>query len=240
MRVLVLLILVSCATAPSKRTPKLPTNLVVLDHKWFKVHYDPKLRLARYVEYQVTRENLLVKRAKRRDKFIADPILVSSNLPYVNPDEYQYKFTGFQRGHLAPSADFTFSQEANDRTFVMSNMAPQTRRLNAGAWKRLEEQVRRWACGEEKLTVITGPIFHGNDPALPSGLTIPQRFFKIVIDETPPRKTVAFIHHQLDPKTTTKYREFPVEEVERQAGITFPVRFPKESGPWKSEDCQPR
>ena len=234
MRFLLLLVLFSCATPPAKqKTPQ----LVTLDHKYFKVHYDPKLRLARYVEYKLERKNLLVKAGKRRNKFIPDPLLVKSGGPFVTTKEYSH--TGYDRGHLAPSADFTFSQEANDLTFVMSNIAPQTPLLNRGVWKNLEEQVRFWACGEEKLTIITGPIFHGNDPKLPSGLTIPQRFFKIVIDETPPRKTIAFIHHQKDPKTTMPYREFPVSEVERQAGITFPVEFPEGSGKWKSEDCLP-
>lgn len=233
-RIMILLFLASCASAP----PKPKSQLVLLDHKYFKVHYDPKIRLARYVEYRLNRENLLVKNGKRRNKFIPDPILQDSGLPFVTTKEYTR--TGFDRGHLAPSADFTFSQEANDLTFVMSNIAPQTKLLNRGVWKKLEEQVRFWACGEEKLTIITGPIFHGNDPKLPSGLTIPQRFFKIVVDETPPRKTIAFIHHQKDPKTTLPYREFPVSEVERQSGLTFPMKFPPGSGKWKSEDCLPR
>lgn len=233
-KVLLLIFMFSCATSP----PRHKSKLVILDHKFFKVYYDPKIRLARYVEYTLKRENLLEKRGKRRNKFIPDPILVETGHPFVTTKEYTR--TGFDRGHLAPSADFTFSQGANDLTFVMSNIAPQTKLLNRGVWKNLEEQVRFWACGEEKLTIITGPIFHGKDPKLPSGLTIPQRFFKIVIDETPPRKAIAFIHHQKDPKTTMPYREFPVSEVERQSGLTFPVKFPEGSGKWKSEDCLPK
>lgn len=233
-RVFALLILFSCATQPVRHKSK----LVTLDHGYFKVHYDPEIRLARYVEYTLKREHLLTKAGKRKNKFIPDPILVNSHQPFVTTKEYTR--TGYDRGHLAPSADFTFSQEANDLTFVMSNIAPQRPNLNRGVWKKLEEEVRKWACGEEKLTVITGPIFHGNDPKLPSGLIIPQRFFKIVIDETPPRKTIAFIHHQKDPKTTMAYREFPVSEVERQSGLTFPVKFPDGSGKWKSEDCLPK
>jgi endonuclease G len=236
---LLLLLVVSCATT-KKTTSKIPPKsgtLVTLDHKWFKVHYDPKIRLARYVEYTLEKKNLLTKGGKRKDKFIADPMLEKSQLPYATPLEY--KKTGFDRGHLAPARDFSFSQEANNETFVMSNMAPQTPNLNRGAWLKLEEQVRYWACGEEKLTVITGPIFVGNEPRLPSGLIIPQRFFKIVIDETPPRKTRAYIHHQKDPKTSMNYREFPVSEVERATGLTFHRQFPHSDGDWKSENCLP-
>lgn len=232
-----LLLLAACAspgTAPVRHTHK----LVTLDHEFFKVHYDPKLRLARYVEYTLKRDDLLVKKGKRKNRFRPDPQLVVAGLPYVTTKEYTR--SGFHRGHLAPSADFAFSQEANDRTFYLSNIAPQTRLLNGGVWKKLEEQVRRWACGEKKVTVITGPIFSAGDSTLPSGLVVPQRFFKIIVDETPPRKTIAFIHHQRDPKTSMKYREFPVSEVERQSGLTFPAAFPQGGGDWKSEDCQPR
>ena len=235
MRFLILFILFSCAQAPVRHTTK--NKLVVLDHRWFKVHYDPQIRLARYVEYTLERENLLHKLGKRKNKFIPDPILVKSNLPFATTKEYTR--TGFDRGHLAPSADFTFNQAANDQTFVMSNIAPQTKLLNRGVWKNLEKQVRFWACGEKKLTILTGPIFGPTDKTLPSGLIIPQRFFKIIIDETPPRKVRAYIHHQKDPKTTMPYREFPVSEVERASGLSFPHSFPKESGEWKSEDCLP-
>ena len=126
MRFLLLFILFSCAHQTARVQPK--NNLVVLDHKYFKVHYDPELRLARYVEYTLLRENLLHKMGKRKNKFIPDPILVNSHLPFVTTKEYTR--TGYDRGHLAPSADFTFSQEANDTTFVMSNIAPQTKLLN--------------------------------------------------------------------------------------------------------------
>ncbi len=235
-RILLLFFLAACASPGKQRTPK--TSYLTLDHTWFKVHYDPKIRLARYVEYTLERKNLLQKYGKRRDKFFPDPILENMRIPHTIPDEY--KNTGYDRGHLAPAADFSFSQKANDETFVMSNIAPQTKRLNRGVWKKLEEEVRYWACGEGKLTILTGPIFHGNDPKLPSGLVIPQRFFKIIIDETPPRKVRAYIHHQKDPKTSMTYCGFPVSEVERQTGITFPINFPKGGGVWKSEDCLPR
>lgn len=236
MRLLLLLILASCASAPPK--PKLPPTVVTLDHKWFRVHYDPKLRLARYVEYTLKRENLLGKAGSRRDHFIPDPQLERMNLPHVVPEEY--KKTGYDRGHLAPAADFSFSQEANDETFVMSNIAPQSKTLNRGAWLKLEKEVRRWACGEEKLTVITGPVFSKSDARLPSGLTVPGRFFKIIVDETPPRKARAYIYQQSDPKTVLEERRVSTADVERETGISFPQAFPKDGGTWKSEDCQPK
>lgn len=234
MRLILLLVLFSCASAP----PRHKSKFIALNHTWFTVHYDPKIRLARYVEYKLKKENLTQKLGKRRDKFIPDPILVESGIPHAT--QADYKKTGFDRGHLAPAADFSFSQTANDETFVFSNIAPQTKLLNRGAWLNLEKQVRRWACGEGMVTVITGPIISESDRRLPSGLVIPQSFFKIIIDETPPRKSLAFIHHQNDPKNSMDEREVDPSYVEKVTGITFPVKIPRSNGGWKSEDCQPK
>ena len=92
--VLLLLLVVSCATVQKKPATKAAPksgDLVSLDHKWFKVHYDPKIKLARYVEYTLERRNLTESRAKRRNKFLPDPILVKSGLPHVGRVLYSYR-----------------------------------------------------------------------------------------------------------------------------------------------------
>ncbi len=233
-RLLLIFILASCSSAP----PRHKSKFVALNHTWFTVHYDPKIRLARYVEYTLKREHLTEKLGKRRDKFIPDPVLVESGMPYAHGADY--KNTGYDRGHLAPAADFSFSQVANDETFVYSNIAPQTKLLNRGAWLRLEMQVRKWACGEGEVTIITGPVITGKEKHLPSGLVIPESFFKIIIDETPPRKSLAFIHHQNDPKNSMDEREVDPSYVEKVTGITFPKEIPRMNGGWNSKDCQPK
>lgn len=190
-----------------------PTQkLIEIDHQYFKIGYDPDLRLARYVIYQVTAEQLKSKKATRRNRFKADPYLVEKGISHVKPTEYAG--SPYHRGHLAPAADFAWSQEASDLSFVMSNMAPQKRNLNSDAWLKLENQVRRWACGEGKLTVITGPILSDDMPQLQSGLKIPHRFFKIVIDETPPRKILSFIYNQQDRGDVLKQRITLINKIE--------------------------
>lgn len=214
-------------------------RLIELNQKYFVVQYDPEYKLAKYVRYTMTAEQLRIHSAKRRDKFHPDP-----QLPVklqVTPKEYSR--SGYDRGHLAPAADFSYSQEANDATFVMSNMAPQTGNLNRNSWKDLEEQVRRWACGEEKVTVITGPIFAPEMAHLKSGLVIPPQFFKIVIDETPPRKVLAFIYNQSDRGKLVPQRMVPLQEVldkiheKFSADFQEPIRQPSQLNTWKEKNC---
>lgn len=248
----ILLLISTCATKPTvSMVSTRPTQYlsssqtIILDHKYFKIAYDQEKRLARYVVYQLTAEHLSNKAADRKNKFKADPILKEKNIPYVLPGEYTR--SNFDRGHLAPSADFAWSQEANDLTFVMSNMAPQSPNLNRDAWKRLEDQVRKWACGEKVVSVITGPILRAGLPRLKSGLEIPQEFFKIVIDETPPVKMISFIYHQSDRGDVLAQRVIPVSKIEESTGIAlnheFPqmkshrVRLPASLNEWKEDDC---
>ena len=76
-----------------------------------------------------------------------------------------YRNSGYDRGHLAPAADFssafTTSSSSNDNndedvvdkkindTFTLTNISPQLSQFNRLVWLRLEEFVRRVATQEE-------------------------------------------------------------------------------------------
>lgn len=222
-----------------------PENHIEIDHKYFKVSYDTAYRLPKYVIYKLHAEKLKMKQVKRKDRFRADPILKERNLPFVIPKEYSK--SGFDKGHLAPSADFAWSSEANDATFLMTNMVPQSPSLNRDAWKKLEEKVRLWACGEEIITVITGPILKAGLPRLKSGLSVPKSFYKIIIDETPPRKAVSFIFHQKDKGDVILKRLVSLGEVENLTNLSFSSylkgtkvstkRAPASLDDWREVDC---
>lgn len=247
----VLAFLIGCQTQTVKTTeviysqenPILPSSdLVALDHKYFVINYDKKYRLARSITYTLTDSQLKASRpGTRKDSFRQDEILKKLKLPLVKVDEY--KNTNYDKGHLANSADFTFSDEANRSTFVMSNMVPQTGHLNRDAWGALEDQVRLWACGEQKVTIISGPILKPNLKTLPSGLAIPEEFYKIIIDETPPHKMLAFIYTQADNKTVTpKDRAITLTALKQKTSHQLATKeipnYPVESlDKWNSKNC---
>ncbi len=252
-KILLLLVLLSgCATKgpvlSSKSREKTIDGkpvTVVIDHTYFKIVYNTQRRLAEYVSYDLTADHLSAKEAQRANKFIIDPKLMEQNLPFVAPSEYVR--SGYDRGHLAPSGDFAWDQSVNDTTFVMSNMAPQSPNLNRDSWRRLEDQVRKWACGEGKITVITGPVLSENLPKMKSGLEIPQKFFKIIIDQTPPKKTISFIYDQEDRGNMLAKNMVPVKNVEAATGVAFmnvfpdlkneKTRLPASMNDWKEADC---
>jgi endonuclease G len=255
---LLLTFLSGCATKPvmspkdrsqssevSSGTKVKKPETILIDHKYFQITYDPQRRLARSVIYTLTDTQLKNKIGSRKNKFIADPILIKNAIPYALPTEYAG--SGYDRGHMAPSGDFLWNQDVNDLTFVMSNIAPQTPNLNRDSWRLLEDQVRKWACGEKKITVITGPVLSDKLLKLKSGLEIPQDFYKVVIDETPPRKIISFIYHQTDKGDVLAKRVVPISKVEEVTGMSFKEEFPeikneelKETSAiseWKEADC---
>lgn len=216
---------------------------VEINYKFFKLFYDPEIRLATVVSYKLKATDLRKKNFKRKDTFRVDPKLVEMNLPHVAPKEYLK--TGYDKGHLAPAADFSWDKSASDQTFVMTNMAPQLPDLNRKSWKALEERVRRWACGEGEITVITGLLLSSGYASLPSGLPIPQAFFKIIIDETPPRKTLSFIYKQEDRGNLVDKRIVTTEDIKLKTKVSFArYKIPKNEGrtpaslsDWKEADC---
>ena len=54
-----------------------------------------------------------------------------------------YSNSGFDRGHLCPSADRTTSKKENEGTFLMTNIYPQSPNLNQQTWRFLEEYCQK-------------------------------------------------------------------------------------------------
>ena len=160
-----------------------------LQKKGFLLGYNFLYRQAVWVAYTLTAENLQAKQVRRRDQFRADPEV--KNHP-VHPKDYTRG--GFDKGHLAPAADMTYSFGSMSDSFFMTNISPQIPGCNRGIWKRLENQVRRWAVKEGKIYIITGPIF-SEKPAVmkTAAIPIPVAFYKVILDLTPPMKMIGFI-----------------------------------------------
>jgi endonuclease G, mitochondrial len=90
-----------------------------------------------------------------------------------------YTGSGFDRGHLAPSADRTATREANSATFLMTNIAPQTGDLNRGVWENLESYSRKLAREGNDLYIIAG--MYGGNGRIKNKITIPTNFWKIIL-----------------------------------------------------------
>ncbi len=125
---------------------------------YYYICYSDSWRMPYWVLHYVSRSRL-AGNVSRSDNFRSD-----STLPEelrVRPGDY--RGTGFDKGHLAPAADFAFDPSAMSATFLMSNMSPQYPGTNRGSWRRVEEQVRSAINHYGQGWVVTGNIFIAAD-----------------------------------------------------------------------------
>ena len=95
-----------------------------------------------------------------------------------------YTNTGYDRGHMAPNyaIDTRYGREAQLETFFMSNVCPQKPELNQQTWEALENvEANKYANDFGEMWTITGPIFSSNPSKLTCGVSIPDKFFKIML-----------------------------------------------------------
>jgi len=115
--------------------------------------------------------------AGRSPNFFQDTTLPAGFYQVLTTD---YSGSGYDRGHMCPSADRTATRADNDVTFFMSNMVPQTPDNNQGVWANFETYCRTLAQAGNEVLITSGPSgFAGSTVA--SGVAIPGYTWKIAL-----------------------------------------------------------
>ena len=191
----------------------------IVQHTYYTLSYNEAHEQADWVAYVLTRERLQKEWVERPDRFESDPMVKTGSAEW-----YDYKGSGYDRGHLAPAADMAFSAKAINETFLMSNISPQARDFNTGIWKELEELTRDWAKQNKKLYVVTGPVLAEPPKGKigESGVSIPRSFFKVLLDlSEPDQKGIAFvIPNEVSYEPLYKFA-VSIDEAEKKTGLDF-------------------
>jgi endonuclease G len=155
---------------------------------------------------------------ERTDNFRADPDLLLGRRAELE----DYVGSGFDRGHMAPAGDLTWSLQAMTESFYLSNIAPQNPSLNRGAWAKLEEEVRKWVLERMDLIVITGPVFGvGSTVIGASPVRVPVAFYKVIFDPFR-REAIGFVYPNVPPASSNiADYQVPVEQIELTTGMAF-------------------
>ena len=96
--------------------------------------------------------------AERQDDFRVDDGLPAG---WYQVNQYSFSGSGFDRGHICPSADRTTSIADNSATFFMTNMMPQAPNNNQGLWANLESYCRTLVSQGNELYIVAGPRGQG-------------------------------------------------------------------------------
>jgi len=123
--------------------------------------------------------------APRQDDFRGDNTLPSS---WVWVGGTDYSGSGFDRGHMCPSADRTGSITDNSATFLMTNMVPQAPNNNRITWANLENYCRKLVDAGNELYIISGPWGQGGTGSAgykttisTKNITVPAYVWKIIV-----------------------------------------------------------
>lgn len=138
--------------------------------------------------------------------------------------EMIYDGFGYDRGHLAPSADFRWSQKALSESYYYSNMSPQKPEFNRERWAELESWIRTYVIDfKETVYVVTGPVLKaGLKQQGENKVSIPEQFYKIVLDlEGDEKKAIAFLMPNAHCTYPVSGYVTSVDEVEKLTGLDF-------------------
>ena len=200
----------------------------VLNYQAIRVNFNPSLRIPNCVAYELTATMVAMADApghevRKNYNYAKDPNVKSC------PENWEYRGSGYSRGHMAPAMDMRWDKTTMAQCFYMTNMCPQETKLNNDHWRVLEERVHRWAKSDKRIMVYTGPIM-GKNPKMigkdKKNIAVPDAFFKVLYAPDQGR-AIAFIYPNTPCPGGIKKYAVTVAEVERRTGLTFSSSIPK-------------
>lgn len=200
----------------------IPCNLI--NYTGMNIGFNPRLHVPNWVAWELTAEETLGKEP-RHNKFFADDDVAGSAEPY------DYSYSGYDRGHMAPAADMKWDKKAIRESHFMTNIAPQVKALNSGSWKRLEDKCRTWARADSCIYIVCGPIV--TDKAVDyigdSRVYVPQRYFKVILSlygDKP--RGIGFIMPNGKVPGGMQAAAVTIDQVEKATGYDFFEALPDE------------
>jgi endonuclease G len=142
----------------------------------YVLSYNSGRKVPNWVSWEITTGYL--GSASRQDDYRPDTTL-PSGMPQAALSDYSG--SGWDRGHMCPSADRTATTTANSQTFLLSNMVPQSRNNNGGPWARLETYSRTLAQSGKQVYVVAGGVFVGSNQTIGNGVSVPDDTWKVVV-----------------------------------------------------------
>lgn len=192
----------------------------IVDRVGYALGFSKEYKQPLWVMYRLTADEVQSVVVKRMDNFRSDESIEGGSATLGD-----YRESGYDRGHLAPAADMRWSEEAMSDSFYMSNMSPQKPAFNRGVWSRLESFVRDAAVREKSILVVTGPVFDDEAEEVvtigESKVRVPEFYYKVIYDETPPVKMIGFIVRNEGSKSALYRYACSVDEVEEATGLDF-------------------
>lgn len=217
-----------------------PTPYYELFREGYAVGYDARMKVALWVQYQLTPEHFSTKVGRTEDfrPDLAIPVHARS----ANSDFDELRASGsaekFAKGHMAPANDMARTEQVMSESFFLTNMIPQVGpTFNSTVWARLERDVTEWVKHNGPATVITGPVFRSSKEGDgtrvnyrvigKNEVAVPTHVYKIVLDNRDPAspRALAFLMANRDYQEGESYKDSvhstSIDEIESLTGLDF-------------------
>ena len=190
----------------------------ILRRTAYTASYNSDTRLPNWVAWQLTTEHTSGPHKRGGIDFAED-----EDVPEPRATDWDYYRSGYDRGHLCPSADNKWSEAAQRESFLFTNICPQNHSLNAGDWNEMEQQCRRWAKELGSIYIVSGPILYKSKHKTigKNKVVVPEAFFKVVLCTEGEPKAIGFIYKNQPGNRPKGDYVNSVDEVERITGIDF-------------------
>ena len=214
--------------APDLINQKLSVKAQEVCYSGYAVEHSGVTRTPLYAAEHLTRDRLMQgKGLKRKNQFHPDEHIPASD----RAELHHYARSGYDRGHVAPSADM-FDEQSQHECFSLANMVPQVPENNRGPWEGIESAVRKMTEKEGELYVVTGPIFQGeNLQRIGGAVMIPTRLFKAVYNPQSHEAGAYLIDNAADAQP----QRVSIAELENLTGISI---FPSVSDDIKAKGME--
>lgn len=160
---------------PSGASAQLPNNYLLVNN-YFAISYNRDRAIPNWAAWRISKNELGNLPRPNPDPFRPDDRL-PKGWNRVTPSDYAR--SGFDKGHVCPSADRSASIEGMATTFLMSNMTPQTGDLNRGPWQKLEGYLRTQVTRGNDVYIYAGAF--GDNGKIKNEVTIPTDSWKVAV-----------------------------------------------------------
>ena len=148
----------------------------LIDREQYVLAYSQRRGSLRWASWVLSRD--WIGQTDRQNNFRPDGILPKGAYQ-VTPRDYTN--SGYDRGHMVPSADRTASKRDNSATFLMTNIFPQTAENNRGPWKELESYCRDLIYQQNKTLYVIGGVYGQKQPIAKDRIVPPSRTWKVIV-----------------------------------------------------------
>ncbi|MCI6703422.1 MAG: DNA/RNA non-specific endonuclease [Prevotella sp.] len=204
-------------------SPSIPEQ--ILYRTGYTVSYNREWKIPNWVAWHLSAAHTEGRHTRKGIPFQED-----TDVPMPRATDSDYYNSGYDRGHLCPSADNRWDAEAQRESFLFTNICPQNHGLNAGDWNELEIQCRQWAKAYQDVYIVSGPlVFKNNNSRIGRNkVTVPDAFFKVVLRLNPTPAAIAFICRNKEGNRPKRDYVNSLKEAERLTGFKFFPKLPDE------------